>query len=375
MKGAAYADERFDQNPFLEDRHRDLRRRLREFARGIRIEESDEGCRRIVRELGGAGFLDATSGRDLRALCVSRETLAETHGLLDFALAMQGLGSHAVELAGSDALKARVLPKVRSGEWVAAIALTEPEAGSDLPAITTTAVRSGDSWTLSGLKTLISNAPIADVMTVLARTDPAAGTKGMSLFAVLRTDGVRLEERQEVAAFHPLGKLRFDRVALPQERSVGALGEGYKLVLAVLETFRTSVGAAALGMAAGALSDALDHVQARRQFGKTLGEQPVVQSRLAEMACDVEAVRLLVYRAAARRDAGHARIPLESAMGKLMATELAQRVIDTSVQLHGGLGVLKGTPVERRYREIRALRIYEGASDILKVVIGGLLLK
>jgi acyl-CoA dehydrogenase len=289
---------------------------------------------------------------------------------------MQGLGSYAIEEFGSDAQKREILPRVRSGEWVAAFAATEPEAGSDLGALTTSATAKDGGHVLNGLKTLISNAPIADVMTVLAKTDPAAGTKGISMFVVLRTDaGVRCPRRQDVVAWHPLGELRFEECRLPADRLVGRAGEGYKYALAVLETFRTSVAAAALGMAGRAIAETIDRILNRKQFGSRLADLAVVQSRLADMVTEYEASRLLVYRSAAKRDGGAARIPVESASAKLFSTEAAQRIIDSAVQLHGGSGVLKGSAVERLYREVRTLRIYEGASDILKLVIAGNILK
>ncbi len=370
MDGRRFVDQQALANPFLEERHRKLRADASAFAAGLRVEESDEGARRLVREIGKGGWLGWTDGKDLRSLCVLREVFAETHGLIDLAFAMQGLGTYALEVAGSEALKQLVLPRVRSGEWVAAFAVTEPEAGSDLGALSTRAEAKDGGYVLHGLKTFISNAPIADVMTVLARTDPAAGTKGISMFVVLKSDGVKLAKRQEVVAFHPIGELAFDGVKVGADRLVGKAGEGYKTALAVLETYRTSVAAAALGMAARAVAETIDRVKSRRQFGAPLAEQPVIRSRVAEMIADLESARLAVYRSAAKRDGGAARIPLESALAKLTATELAQKVIDSAVQLHGGFGVTKEAAVERLYREIRTLRIYEGTTEILKLVIG-----
>jgi acyl-CoA dehydrogenase len=377
MRGAEFVDDRMRGNPFLETEHHQLQAEAERVAQSLgEIKEDDASAREIVRRLGREGLLKHAGGTDLRSLCVARETLAYHHGLIDLAFAMQGLGSYAVESFGSPGLKADVIPRVRSGEWVAAFAATEPEAGSDLAALSTSARAQDGGFVLNGLKTLISNAPIADVMTVLAKTDAAAGSKGITMFVVLKGDpGVRLHRRQDVVAWHPLGELKFEECSVPGDRVVGRPGEGYKIALSVLETFRTSVAAAALGMAGRAIAETIDRVLNRRQFGSRLADLAVVQSRLADMITDYEASRLLVYRSAARRDGGAARIPVESASAKLFATEAAQRIIDSAVQLHGGAGVLKGGPVERLYREVRTLRIYEGASDILRLVIAANVLK
>lgn len=377
MRGADFVDERTRGNPFLETEHLQLQADAERFAVALgEVKEDDASAREIVRRLGREGLLNHAGGTDLRSLCLVRETLAYHHGLVDLAFAMQGLGSYAIEGFGSDALKKEVLPRVRSGEWVAAFAATEPEAGSDLGALTTSAHAKDGGYILNGLKTLISNAPIADVMTVLAKTDPAAGSKGISMFVVLRTDaGVGCPRRQDVIAWHPLGELKFEQCQVPADRLVGRAGEGYKYALSVLETFRTSVAAAALGMAGRAIAETIDRILNRRQFGSRLADLAVVQSRLADMVTDYEASRLLVYRSASKRDGGTPRIPFESASAKLFATEAAQRIIDSAVQLHGGAGVLKGSAVERLYREVRTLRIYEGASDILKLVIAANVLK
>jgi len=377
MRGREFVDERMRDNPFLETEHLQLQAEAERVAESIgEITESDEFSRKIVHRLGHEGLLKHSGGSDLRSLCVVRETLAGRHGLIDLAFAMQGLGSYAIEIFGSDALKREVLPKVRSGDWVAAFAATEPEAGSDLSALATSARAKDGGYVLNGLKTLISNAPIADVMTVLAKTDPAAGAKGISMFVVLKSDaGVRCTKRQDVVAWHPLGELTFEKCSVPGDRLVGKPGEGYKYALAVLETFRTSVAAAALGMAGRAIAETVHRILNRKQFGSRLADLAVVQSRLADMVVDYEASRLLVYRSAAKRDGGTGRIPVESASAKLFATEAAQRIIDSAVQLHGGAGVLKGSAVERLYREVRTLRIYEGASDILKLVIAANVLK
>jgi len=377
MRGRDFIDERLQGTPFLDPEHLQLQAQAERFAESCgTIVEDEATARSLVRRLGAEGLLNHAGGGDLRSLCILRETLAYHHGLIDLALAMQGLGSYALEIAGSPGLKSQVLPKVRSGEWVAAFAATEPEAGSDLGALSTLARSKEGGYVIDGLKTLISNGPIADVMTVLAKTDPAAGSKGITMFVVLKTDpGVRPGKRQEAVAYHPLGELKFESCVVPADRVVGSPGEGYKIALAVLETFRTSVAAAAAGMAGRAIADTIDRVLNRRQFGSRLADLAVVQSRLADMITEYEAARLLIYRSAAKRDGGALRIPVESASAKLFATEAAQRIIDSAVQLHGGSGVLKGSAVERLYREVRTLRIYEGASDILKLVIASNVLK
>jgi acyl-CoA dehydrogenase len=377
MRGSEFVDERVRGTPFLDPEHLELQAQAERFAEGRgEVREDEASAREIIRAMGRDGLLKHAGGSDLRSLCIIRETLAYHHGLLDLAFAMQGLGTYALVLAGSASLKALVLPKVRDGDWVAAFAATEPEAGSDLSALTTSAKAKDGGYVIDGLKTFISNAPIADVMTVLAKTDPSAGSKGITMLVVLKTDpGVVLGRRQEVVAYHPLGELKFERCSVPGDRVVGRPGEGYKIALSVLETFRTSVAAAALGMAARAIAETIDRTLARKQFGARLADLAMVQGRLADMITDYDAARLLVYRSAAKRDGGAARIPVESATAKLFATEAAQRIIDSAVQLHGGAGVLKGSAVERLYREIRSLRIYEGASDILKLVIAANVLK
>jgi acyl-CoA dehydrogenase len=377
MRGAEFIDERMGGTPFLDPEHLQVQAEADRIAQSLGdVREDDASARDIVRRLGRDGLLKHAGGSDLRSLCLVRETLSYHHGLVDLAFAMQGLGSYAVEAFGSDALKREVLPKVRSGEWVAAFAATEPGAGSDLGALSTSAATRDGGYSVTGHKTLISNAPIADVMTVLAKTDPSAGTRGITMFVVLKSDkGVATGKRQDVIAWHPLGELDFKDCQVSATRVVGNPGEGYKIALSVLETFRPSVAAAALGMAGRAIAEAIDRITNRKQFGARLADLAVVQSRLADMITEYEAARLLVYRAAAKRDGGASRIPVESASAKLFATEAAQRIIDSAVQLHGGVGVLKGSVVERLYREIRALRIYEGASDILKLVIAGNILK
>jgi acyl-CoA dehydrogenase len=374
VKGADYILDRVRQNPLAGDTVA-LYEQARQFAAAnasTAARENDDAARALVRLLGASGLL-LYIGRPFRLanLVAVREALAFEHGLIDLAFAMQGLGTHAIFIGGTDEQRAKYVGAAQKGEKIAAFALTEPEAGSDLAAITTGAVAQDGAWKLSGRKHFISNAPIADFFTVLAKTDWKAGTKGMSLFIVERGAGVSTP-KQEVVAYHPIGEVRLDGAA---GMLLGATSEGYKTALAVLETFRTSVGAAALGMAERALAESIDHTQARRQFGKPLCDQPAVQARLAEMATEIEAARLLVYRSAARKDGGAERIPLESGSAKMYATEAAQRVIDSAVQLHGGKGVEKGSVPERLYREIRSLRIYEGASDILKLVIAAQMLR
>ncbi len=380
MKGADYILDRVRQNPLATAEAIALYERARGFGRehiSTAALETDDSARVLVRLMGAAGLLQfVASPFKLMSLVAIREALAFEHGLLDLMFAMQGLGTYAITLAGTPELQTKYVEAAQKGEKIAAFAVTEPDAGSDLSALTTRAQRIGREYIVDGTKVFISNGPIADFCTVLARTDPAAGNKGMSMFVVERSDpGFSVARRQDVIAFHPIAELRFGKCSIPINRLVGEEGEGYKTALAVLETFRTTVAAAALGMAERALAEAIDHTQERRQFGKALADLPAVQSRLAEMATEIEGARLLVYRSAARRDGGAERIPLESGTAKIVATETAQRVIDSAVQLFGGRGVEKGSATERLYREIRALRIYEGATEILKLVVAAQLLK
>ena len=367
---------------FLEQRHLDLAAHVRaigdQYLAPIEHREDgvDDLARRLLRGLGEAGITQwsvpaAYGGRadplDVRALCVIRENLAWRMGLADFCFAMQGLGSYPIALAGSEAQKRRLLPGVASGELAAAFALTEPEAGSDAGALACTARRVGDEWIVDGRKRFISNAPIFGVMSLFART--GEGNRGVSAFVVeAGTPGVRVE-RQEPIAPHPLGEVIFEDARLPASALLGAEGAGFKIALGTLDVFRTTVGAAALGMAQRAQDEAVAHVKRRRQFGAPLAELQGVQFLLADNEVELDAARLLVHRAAWVKDGGAARVTREAAIAKLVATENAQRVIDRSLQLHGGLGVVRGTPVERLYREIRALRIYEGATEVQKLVI------
>ncbi len=345
----------------------------------LEAEHSDPGAalRAMVAMLGARGLLGLlTDGARLprvswRAVCLARERLAHASPLLELAFAMQGLGSYAVTSHGSPAQRARWLAPVVRGERVAAFALTEPEAGSDLSGVATRATRDGDDYVLDGHKVLISNAGVADVYTVFAATAPAGAPRRLSAFVVPADAPGLHAEPSQVLGGHPIGELRFENVRVPDADRLGREGDGMAIALGTLHRFRTTVGAAALGMGQRALDESIRHVRARRQFGHPLADQQAVQMALADMVCDLEAARLLVYRAAALHDAGAAREAEAAAgsMGKLMATEAAFRVIDGAVQLHGGRGVLRTSPVARLYEDVRALRIYEGASDIQRILI------
>jgi acyl-CoA dehydrogenase len=338
-----------------------------------------------VRSLGAGGWLrycvpaahgGALAALDSRALCIARETLAYHDGLADFAFAMQGLGSGAITLAGSDAQKARWLPAVAQGTAIAAFALSEPDAGSDVAAMTMRAARDGGNWVLDGCKTWISNGGIADFYCVFARTGDATGTRGISAFVVpAGAPGLTVAERIEVIAPHPLARLEFAACRVPAEALLGTAGEGFKLAMRTLDIFRASVAAAALGFARRALDETLGRAQERRMFGGTLADLPLAQAKLAEMATAIDTAALLTYRAAWLRDVSGARTTKEAAMAKWTATESAQQVIDSAVQLFGGLGVTRGQVVERLYREIRALRIYEGATEVQKLIVARELLR
>jgi acyl-CoA dehydrogenase len=339
----------------------------------------DGACRALVARLGAGGWLrHAVGGRDYggaldaidtRAICLIRETLARHAGLADFAFAMQGLGSGAIALFGSEEQKLRYLPRVAAGEAIAAFALSEPEAGSDVAAMACAARREGDTYVLDGEKTWISNGGIADFYVVFARSGEADGARGISAFVVdADTPGLAIAERIDVIAPHPLARLRFENCRVPASRRIGAGGQGFKVAMATLDVFRTSVAAAALGFARRALDEALDRAASRRMFGKTLADFQITQAKLAEMATNIDAAALLTYRAAWERDQGR-RVTRAAAMAKLSATENAQAVIDAALQMFGGLGVVSGQPVEMLYREIRALRIYEGASEVQQLII------
>lgn len=375
--------------PFFEERHRALAAELDAWATQ-HIHHHAEGdvdaaCRALVKTLGAAGwFRHAVGGTayggaadviDTRSICVLRETLARHDGLADFAFAMQGLGSGAISLAGTPAQKAAYLPRVARGEAIAAFALSEPDAGSDVAAMQCSATVDGDHAVLNGEKTWISNGGIADFYVVFVRSGEAAGARGLSAFIVdAHTPGFEIAERIDVIAPHPLARLRFTNCRVPLTQRVGEPGEGFKVAMRTLDVFRTSVAAAALGFARRALQEGLHRAQTRPMFGATLSAQPLAQAKLADMATTVDSAALLTYRAAWLRDQGRT-VTKEAAMAKLAATEGAQQVIDAAVQLFGGLGVTRGQIVESLYREIRALRIYEGATEVQQLIIGRELLK
>jgi acyl-CoA dehydrogenase len=375
--------------PFFEPRHRDFADRLDRFTASdamaaIDHADVDASCRKLARALGEAGLLDAAivppdgdaADIDSRAACLARESLAWRDGLADFAFAMQGLGSGAIGLAGSPEQRAMILPKVRSGEWLAAFALSEKDAGSDVAAMACAARAEGAHYVLDGEKTWISNGGIADVYTVFARTGEAPGARGLSAFIVFPDDpGFSIAERIEVVAPHPLATIRFENCRIPSSRRLGAPGEGFKLAMRTLDIFRASVAAASLGFARRALDEALDHVRTRRMFGATLGDLQLTQAALGDMATEIDAAALLTYRAAWRRDVQKLPTTREAAMAKMAATESAQAVIDRAVQMFGGRGVMRGEIVESLYREIRALRIYEGATEVQKLIVARDLLK
>jgi acyl-CoA dehydrogenase len=374
--------------PWFSEAHRELDRSLSAWlAEHKSLREPDEGdidatCRKIVRELGEAGWLSfavpaeiggRTDRLDVRSLCLIREKLAYESGLADFSFAMQGLGAGPISLYGSDELKRRYLPRVATGVAIAAFAISEAEAGSDVSGMRTTARRDGDDYVIEGEKTWISNGGIADFYVTFCR---AAGSDSFIALVVEPDDpGFAVANRITTIAPHPLATLRFDSCRVPASRVVGDAAKGLRVALGTLDIFRTTVGAAALGFARRALDEALQFATARSLFGKSLSELQLTQAQLADMATDVDASALLVYRSAWTRDSGAERVTREAAMAKMFSTEAAQRVIDRAVQLLGGRGVVSGNPVERLYREIRALRIYEGTTEVQKLVIAGQLLK
>jgi len=383
--------------PFFEPRHRAFANELDAWAttalghaHGHDRAEVDATCRSLVRSLGDAGWLaHAVAGRvhggagdeiDTRTICLARETLARHDGLADFAFAMQGLGSGAISLAGTAEQKAHYLPRVAAGKSIAAFALSEPDAGSDVAAMACAARAEAGGYVLDGEKTWISNGGIADFYVVFARTgsadDPAAkGARGISAFIVdADAPGFSIAERIDVIAPHPLARLRFNNCRIPATRRIGAEGEGFKVAMRTLDVFRTSVAAAALGFARRAFDEAMARATSRKMFGGVLGDFQLTQAKLAQMALTIDSAALLTYRAAWLRDTG-ANVTREAAMAKLAATEGAQQVIDAAVQMWGGRGVQSGETVEKLYREIRALRIYEGASEVQQLIIGRDLLK
>ncbi|UWQ59621.1 acyl-CoA dehydrogenase family protein [Leisingera caerulea] len=373
------ADKSFLEWPFFEDRHRALAAELDNWAGanlgGIDHSDTDTACRALVAALGEAGWTrhsgaEAGETLDVRTLCLIRETLARHDGLADFAFAMQGLGTGAISLFGTPEQQAEWLPLTRAGKAISAFALTEPQSGSDVANSTMTATLDGDHYVLNGEKTWISNGGIADVYTLFARTGEAPGARGLSAFIVpAGLPGFEVVERQQVIAPHPLATLRFTGCRIPKSALLGQPGQGFKIAMSVLDVFRSTVAAAALGFARRALDEALQRVSERTVQGAPLFELQMVQGHIADMALDVDASALLVYRAAWAKDSGAARVTREAAMAKLFSTDQAQQVIDKAVQLHGGDGVRRGQKVEELYRDIRALRIYEGASDVQRVVI------
>ena len=374
------------EQPYFDECHRVLAAALDAWAAAelgtLDHRDTDAACRTLVRRLGAAGYLrhcvpaaygGASAALESRALVVCRETLARHDALADFAFAMQGLGSGPITLAGSEAMKRELLPRVARGEAIAAFALSEPGAGSDVAALQCAARADGDAWVLDGAKTWISNGGIADLYCVFARTGGAGerGTHGISAFVVhAGTPGLEIAERLEVIAPHPLARLRFANCRVPAAQMLGPPGEGFKLAMRTLDIFRASVAAAALGLARRALDEALAWARARPMFGGRLAELQLTQAALGDMATEIDAAALLTYRAAWLRDVAGRRTTREAAMAKMAATENAQRVIDRALQLHGGRGVQVGSAVEALYREIRALRIYEGATEVQRLIIG-----
>jgi alkylation response protein AidB-like acyl-CoA dehydrogenase len=380
--------------PFFDEAHRVFKTQLQEwtskqFADQHGHDESrdaiDRECVSLVKALGQGGWLKpAIAGKahggaseviDTRTICLLREELAWHHGLADFAFAIQGLGSGAISLKGTPEQQAAYLPRVAKGEALAAFALSEPDAGSDVAAMQCSALATADGYRLNGLKTWISNGGIADFYVVFARTGEAPGARGISAFIVdADSPGLEIAERIDVVAPHPLATLNFNNVLVPHAKRIGAAGEGFKVAMATLDVFRTSVAAASLGFARRALDESIAWAKQRKMFGGTLADFQITQSKLAQMATLLDAATLLTYRAAWLRDQGQ-RITQEAAMAKMTATENAQQIIDMAVQMHGGMGVKKGCIVESLYREIRALRIYEGATEVQQLIIGRDLLK
>lgn len=377
--------------PFFDAAHRRFAPALaawaqHEVASRIDHDDIDRSCRSLVRALGEAGWLKAvvpaaygglSESLDVRTLCLAREILAWHDSLADFAFAMQGLGTGSISLFGSDELKAKYLPPVRDGRHIAAFALSEPEAGSDVGALATTAKADGPSHVrIDGVKTWISNGAIADHHIVFARTGERPGAKGLSAFVVdADTPGLAVAGQIDVIAPHPLATLRFTECRVPTANRLGAPGEGFKVAMATLDIFRSTVAAAALGLARRALDEALDRAATRKLFGAPLADLQMTQSALADSGVEVDAAALLVYRAAWTKDSGAARISREASSAKMFSTEMAQRVIDRAVQIFGGNGIRVGVKVEALYREIRALRIYEGATEVQKVIVAREMLK
>jgi acyl-CoA dehydrogenase len=383
------SDNSYLQWPFFDARHAELARELDAWATQHVPHDHgpdvDAECVSLVRALGAAGWLrHAVAGRDVggagdaidtRAICLIRETLARHSGLADFAFAMQGLGSGAISLHGTPQQRQKYLTRVAQGQAIAAFALSEPQAGSDVAAMACAAKADGDHYVLDGEKTWISNGGIADFYVVFARTGEAPGARGISAFIVdAGTPGFEIAERIDVIAPHPLARLKFTQCRIPASQRVGAPGEGFKVAMRTLDVFRTSVAAAALGFARRALDEALHRATTRQMFNGVLADFQLTQAKLAQMATAIDSAALLTYRAAWQRDQGQ-NVTREAAMAKMTATENAQQVIDAAVQMWGGLGVVSEQPVERLYREIRALRIYEGATEVQQLIIARELLK
>jgi acyl-CoA dehydrogenase len=369
--------------PFFEERHRGLAARLEdwcdEWIHDAEPSDPDAACRALVTEYGRAGFLklcvsDGETRPDVRSLALCREILARHHGLADFAFAMQGLGSGAISLFGTVEQKREWLPRVASGEAIAAFAMTEPECGSDAANMSTSAMREGNEWVLVGEKTYISNGGIADFYVTFARTGEGEGARGLSAF-IVPAEAVTVAERIETIAPHPLARLNYDNVRIPADAILGEPGEGFRIGMETLNLFRVTVGAAALGFARRALDEALNWATNRRLGSGTLANNAVTQEKLADMALAIDASALLIYRAAWQQDEGGTDHRRAAAMAKLHATEAAQQVIDAAVQMHGGAGVTRGVKVEELYRDIRALRIYEGASEVQRQIVARDLLK
>ena len=376
-------DRSFLSWPFFEARHRELAEKLEEWCRATIHDapaaDEDVACRATVAELGKAGFLklavaDGKHRPDVRSLALCRETFGRYHGLVDFAFAMQGLGSGAISLFGTVEQKREWLPKGASGQAIAAFAMTEPECGSDAANMATSAMRDGNEWVLVGEKTYISNGGIADFYVTFARTGEGEGARGLSAF-IVPAEGVEVAERIDVIAPHPLARLKYDNVRIPADAIIGEPGEGFRIGMETLNLFRVTVGAAALGFARRALDEGLSFAKDRRLGSSRLADNAVTQAKLADMALAIDASALLIYRAAWQQDVGGTDNRRAAAMAKLHATESAQQVIDAAVQMHGGAGVTRGVKVEELYRDIRALRIYEGASEVQRQIIARDLLK
>jgi len=376
------ADKTYMDWPFLDDSHRQLKSDLTAWCEQHKFDHGDnidDICRKLVADFGKAGWLKncvpaawggAAEKLDVRSIAICRETLAYYSGLADFSLAMQGLGSGAISLFGSDGQREKYLPAVAGGDAIAAFALSEAEAGSDVAAMATTAEQSANGYVLNGSKTWISNGGIADFYCVFARTGEEPGARGLSAFIVDASNpGLEVTERIDTIAPHPLATLSFNNCAVATDDRIGEPGEGFKIAMATLDVFRTTVAAAALGFARRALDEAVQHTSTRELFGAPLSALQMTEASIAEMAMEIDASALLVYRSAWAKDCYQERVTREAAMAKLYATEAAQKVIDRAVQLFGGSGVVSGNIAERLYREIRALRIYEGASEVQKVII------